>query len=194
MTDEKKNEEPITAPETIVVEKETVTETTEIKTETETITKLPEEKPEEETPPEDPTPEPVEEPVEEPVDETITKAEADKRVQGMQSVMAKKLDALRKEYDAKVNDLNTQLKTRSEELTKANARITSLESELASKSKEAEELSTKTSALAEKLEEKNKALTTLCGATLTPPEGNTVDWRKLKGKAFFDYLKSNGMY
>lgn len=38
------------------------------------------------------------------VEETVTKAEVEKRVSGMQSTMAKKMDAMKKEYDAKILD------------------------------------------------------------------------------------------
>lgn len=36
--------------------------------------------------------------------ETVTKAEADRRVSGMQSAMAKQMDAMKKDYEAKIAD------------------------------------------------------------------------------------------
>lgn len=46
----------------------------------------------------------------------IPLAEAEKRVAGMQSTMAKKLDALKKEYDAKIEEFQVQMKAKDEEL------------------------------------------------------------------------------
>lgn len=124
------------------------------------------------------------------VEETITKAEADKRVFGMQSTMAKKLDALKKEYDAKIYDFENQLKAKDEELTKAKAEITSLTDSLATEKKAHAELSEKTSALESDLEAKVNALATL-NASVLQPNMNVTNWRTLKGKAFFDYLKAH---
>jgi len=95
--------------------------------------------------------------------ETITKAEADSRVQGMQSVMAKQMDALRKDYEAKITDLTNQLKERSEELTQAQARVTSLESDLEKTNVELQET-------ASALVEKTNALATLNSEVNSPAE------------------------
>ena len=132
----------------------------------------------------------VEETAKAEVEETITKAEADKRVFGMQSTMAKKLDALKKEYDAKIYDFENQLKAKDEELTKAKAEITSLTDSLATEKKAHAELSEKTSALESDLEAKVNALATL-NASVLQPNMNVTNWRTLKGKAFFDYLKAH---
>ena len=51
----------------------------------------------------------------------VTKAEADKRVSGMQAAMAKQIDNLKKDYEAKINDFTNQLKAKDEELTGASA-------------------------------------------------------------------------
>lgn len=120
----------------------------------------------------------------------ITKAEADKRVFGMQSTMAKKLDALKKEYDAKINDFENQLKVKDEELAKVNANAISLSKDLESAKAINAELSEKTSALEKALEEKNNALATL-NASVLQPNMNVTNWRTLKGQAFFDYLKAH---
>lgn len=117
------------------------------------------------------------------VEETVTKAEADKRVSGMQSTMAKKMDAMKKEYDAKILDFENQLKTKDEELAKVKAEATSLEQRLEVANKE---LSEKTSAL----EEKSNALATLNAGVLTPTE-TKESWRNLKGQKFLDYVNAH---
>ena len=72
--------------------------------------------------------------------ETITKAECEKRVSGMQASMQKQ-----------INDFENQLKERTQELTKANAEITRLNGEL-------ENTSMELSKVASALEEKKNAL------------------------------------
>lgn len=130
----------------------------------------------------------VEEPKEEqpeekqPEEEFVPKAEADRRVSGMQSAMAKQLDALKKEYEAKLADFQVQIKAKDEELTMAKAQVTSLTESL---EKSQKELSEMTSALKEKAD----ALDALNESVLTPSE--TTDWRSLKGKAFFDWYAKN---
>jgi len=96
-------------------------------------------------------------------EETITKAEAESRVQGMQSAMAKQMDALRKDYEAKINDLTNQLKASGEELTEAKAKVTSLTADL---EKTNAELQTTASALVEK----SNALATLNAEVNSPAE------------------------
>ena len=117
------------------------------------------------------------------VEETVTKAEADKRVSGMQSAMAKKIDALRKEYDTKILDFENQLKTKDEELTKVKAEVTSLEQRLEVANKELTET-------ASALEEKSNALATLNAGVLTPTE-TKESWRNLKGQKFLDYVNAH---
>ena len=85
-------------------------------------------------------------------EETVTKAECEKRVSGMQSTM-----------QAKINDFKNQLMAKSEELTKAQTEITSLKDSL---EKASEELSKTASAL----EEKNKALERLNSNVNAKPE------------------------
>ena len=73
----------------------------------------------------------VEEPkAEEPKEEMVAKAEADKRVSGMQSTMAKQMDAMKKDYEAKIQDFEVQMKAKDEELNKAKAEVTSLNDSL----------------------------------------------------------------
>ena len=119
---------------------------------------------------------------EEPKDEMVPKAECDKRVSGMQSAMAKQMDAMKKDYEAKIADFEVQMKAKDEELTKAQAEVTSLVDSL---KKTSEELSEMTSAFKEKAD----ALDALNASVNTPKE--TTDWKSLKGKAFFDWYKKN---
>ena len=134
-----------------------------------------------EEPKEEPAAEDAEEPEPEIV-ETVPKAEADKRVSGMQSAMAKQMDAMKKDYEAKIEDFKVQIKAKDEELTKAKAEVTSLSESL---EKSEKELSEMTSAFKEKAD----ALDALNASVNTPNE--TTDWKALKGKAFFDWYAKN---
>ena len=130
---------------------------------------------------EDTKPEVVEETkAEEPKEEMVAKAEVDKRVSGMQSAMAKQMDAMKKDYEAKIADFEVQIKAKDEELTKTMALVTSLTDDLKNTS---DELSKMTSAFKEKAD----ALDALNGQVNTPKE--TTDWKSLKGQAFFDWYK-----
>ena len=119
--------------------------------------------------------------------QTITLADCEKRVSGMQSAMAKKLDALRKEYEDKISDFTSQLKVKDEELATAKADATRLVKDLETVKATNEELSKKTSALESALTEKSNALAAL-NASVNSPDDAT-DWRQLKGKAFFDWYQ-----
>lgn len=110
--------------------------------------------------------------------EMIAKAEADKRVSGMQSTMAKQMDAMKKDYEAKISEYEVQMKAKDEELITVRAEITSLTQSLDETKKELSEM---TSAFKEKAD----ALDALNGSVNTPNE--TFDWKSLKGKAFFDW-------
>lgn len=110
----------------------------------------------------------VEEPKVEDSDETmIPKAKADERVSGMQATMAKQMNAMKAEYEAKINDFTNQIKAKDEELTNAQAKVTSLESELEQAKKE---LSNMTSAF----EDKKTALENLNSQVLRPNESAKV--------------------
>ena len=110
----------------------------------------------------------VEEPKVEDSDETmIPKAKADERVSGMQATMAKQMNAMKAEYEAKINDFTNQIKAKDEELTNAKAKVTSLESELEQAKKE---LSNMTSAF----EDKKTALENLNSQVLRPNESAKV--------------------
>jgi len=128
----------------------------------------------------------VEEPKEEEVkedavvEETVPKAEVEKRVSGMQSAMAKQMDAMKKDYEAKIEDFKVQMKAKDEELAKAKAEAISLTEKL---EKSTKELSDMTSAF----KEKKNALDALNAGVNTPNE--TTDWKSLKGKEFFDWYK-----
>lgn len=118
-------------------------------------------KPAEGKPAEEPTAEPTAEPKAE--EGMITKAEADKRVSGMQSTMQKKIDSLRTDYEAKITDFTNELKAKDEELSKAQANLISLTKSLEDTKRE---LAETTSALAEK----TNALASLNANVLTPNE------------------------
>lgn len=113
---------------------------------------------------------PMEESTEEPKaeGEMIAKAEADKRVSGMQSAMAKQMNDLKKDYEAKIADLEVQMKAKDEELTKAKAEVTSLTESLDNTAKELSEM---TSAF----KEKASALDALNASVNTPDEVPTMN-------------------
>ena len=138
------------------------------------------EKPVDEKPVEDESASVQEQPVEE---EMVAKAEVDKRVSGMQSAMAKQMDTMKKDYEAKIAEFQVQVKEKDEELTKARAEVTSLTESL---EKSKKELSEMTSAFKEKAD----ALDALNNSVNTP-SAEPTDWRKLKGKAFFDWYAKN---
>ena len=116
--------------------------------------------------------------------EMVTKAEADKRVSGMQSAMAKQINDLKSDYEAKIEDFQNQLRAKNEELTTAQANVTSLTKSLADTKRE---LAETTSAL----EDKTTALARLNASVLTPNEVDPNAWKNLKGQAFFDYLRAH---
>lgn len=134
----------------------------------------------EETPAETVVEEPKDEVVEETIEETVPKAEVEKRVSGMQSAMAKQMDTMKKDYEAKIADLQVQMKAKDEELAKVNADATRLAEQLENFNKEL-------SKLASALEEKKNALDALNAGVNTPKE--TTDWKSLKGQEFFDWYK-----
>lgn len=117
---------------------------------------------------------------EQPAEEMVAKAEVDKRVSGMQSAMAKQMDAMKKDYEAKIADFQVQIKAKDEELTKAKAEVTSLSESL---EKSAKELAEMTSAFKEKAD----ALDALNASVNTPNE--QTNWKALKGQEFFDWYK-----
>ena len=121
----------------------------------------------------------------------IPRAECERRVSGMQSKMDRQIVALRKEYDEKIQDFTNQLNIRNEELTKVQAEVTSLNSELESTKKSNAELSQKISALDASLAEKTQALATRNASVLTPGKATATDWRQLKGKEFFEFLRAH---
>lgn len=124
--------------------------------------------------------------------EMITKAEADKRVFGMQSTMAKKLDALKKEYDGKIKDFENQLKVKDEELAKVNANAISLSKDLESAKAINAELSNRTSALESELAEKITALDKLNVGVLTPAVvSDAKPWTKLHGDDLLKWCREH---
>lgn len=107
-------------------------------------------------------------------EECVPKKEVDKRVSGMQAKM-----------QLHVNDLQSQLKVRDEELAKFKAEATSLKSEL---DKSTIELSKVTSALVEK---ENALAMLSANVNKMPSKIAPKGWNDLKGKEFFDYMKNN---
>ena len=101
----------------------------------------------------------------------ISQEDCEKRVSGMQAKMQRQ-----------INNFINQLKARDEELAKAKADAISLKDQL---DKSSNELSKMTSALVEK----ENALATLNACVNSPCE--TTDWRNLKGKEFWDFLKKH---
>lgn len=127
----------------------------------------------------------VEEPKSEVVEEeTVPKAEVEKRVSGMQSAMAKQMDALKKDYEAKIADFQVQMKAKDEELATVKAEATSLAKKLEDSAKELSEV---TSALAEK----TNALDALNAGVNTPNETETKPWKKLKGEALLKWCREH---
>lgn len=116
--------------------------------------------------------------------EMITKAEADKRVSGMQASMQKQINDLKKDYEERIKDFENQVKTTGEELTKAKAEVTRLTESF---EKSNRELAETTSALAEK----TTALASLNASVLTPNEVDPNSWKNLKGEAFFAWVKNH---
>lgn len=95
--------------------------------------------------------------------EIVTKAEADKRVSGMQSTMQKQIDSLKKDYEAKIEDFTNQLKAKDAELKKVQANVISLTQSLEDTKRELAET-------ASALEEKSNTLAKLNAGVLTPNE------------------------
>ena len=104
-------------------------------------------------------------------EKTVTEAECEKRVSGMQASMAKQLNA-------KTAEFQNELRARCEELTAYKNEVIGLKAEL---EKATGELQKTASALAEK----ETALATLNANVNTPAE--QTNWKALKGKAFFDW-------
>lgn len=136
----------------------------------------------EETPAETVVEEPKDEVVEEEtVEETVPKAEVEKRVSGMQSAMAKQMDNMKKDYEAKILDFQNQLRAKDEELATVKAEATSLTERLETSTKE---LSDMTSAL----EEKTNALAQLNANVNIPAESSA----KTIKQGFLRVMQPNG--
>ena len=93
--------------------------------------------------------------------ETVSKDEADRRVSGMQSAMQAQMNDLKKDYEAKLEDLNQQRKTASEELARVNDKVIGLADSLEKSKKELE-------AALSALKDRQNALDTLNSNVLTP--------------------------
>lgn len=121
---------------------------------------------------------------EQPKDEMVAKAEVDKRVSGMQSAMAKQMDAMKKDYEAKIADFEVQMKVKDEELTKARADVTSLTETLDNTTKELAEM---TSAFKEKAD----ALDALNASVNTPAAVDAKPWSKLHGEELLKWCREH---
>lgn len=121
---------------------------------------------------------------EEPKEEMVAKAEVDKRVSGMQSAMAKQMDAMKKDYEAKIQDFEVQMKVKDEELNKAKAEVISLTDSL---EKSKNELAEMTSAFKEKAE----ALDALNANVNTPAAVENKPWKKLHGEALLQWCREH---
>lgn len=127
----------------------------------------------------------VEKPVaEEPKEEMVTKAEADRRVSGMQSAMAKQLDSMKKEYEAKIEDFKVQMKAKDEELAKVKAEATSLTEKLDKSTKELSEM-------ASALEQKKNALDALNARVNTPAAVDSKPWANLHGEELLKWCREH---
>ena len=116
------------------------------------------------------------------VDDLVPKAEVEKRVSGMQSAMAKQMDAMKKDYEAKIADFQGQIKAKDEELAKVNADATSLAQKL-------EDFNKELSAMASALEEKKNALAVLNANVNTPNADVPVKTMK---QGFLRVMQPNG--
>ena len=121
---------------------------------------------------------------EEPKEEMVAKAEVDKRVSGMQSAMAKQMDAMKKDYEAKIADFEVQMRVKDEELTKARADVTSLTESLDKSTKELAEM---TSAFKEKAD----ALDALNASVNTPAAVDAKPWAKLHGEELLKWCREH---
>lgn len=118
-------------------------------------------------------------------EDMVPKAEVDKRVSGMQSTMAKQMDAMKKDYEAKIADFEVQMKAKDQELAQAKADATSLVQKLEEASRE---LSEKTSAL----EAKENALASLNASVNTPAQAEkTKPWKELHGDELLKWCREN---
>jgi len=93
----------------------------------------------------------------------VTEAEADARVSGMQSTMAKQIDALKAELAAKAEDFKNQLRAKDEELARTKDEAIGL-------AKKLEDAEGELRKAASALEEKDTALATLNANVNTPAE------------------------
>ena len=115
----------------------------------------------------------------------ITRAECERRVSGMQSVMAKQMDTLKREYEARITDFEMRLETKEKELTQAQAEVTRLSDSLDDAANELLE----TSSL---LAEKTNALDSLNAKVNTPAEvAKEKAWKNLHGDELLAYCRAH---
>lgn len=112
-------------------------------------------------------------------EEMVTKKECEKRVSGMQASMQKH-----------INDFANQLKVKDEELISARSEITRLNNDLETSNNELSSIKAELEKTASALVEKTNKLDALNAGVLAKPE-QVVDWRNLKGKEFWNFLKQH---
>lgn len=105
--------------------------------------------------------------------------------------MSKKLNALKIEHAAQIEDFKNQLKMKDEELIKANAEITSLKDSLDNSAKELLEVKGNLDQATSALMEKTNALATLNAGVNVPKDNESKKdtWKSLRGDEFFAWLK-----
>lgn len=112
-------------------------------------------------------------------DEMVSKNECEKRVSGMQASMQKQ-----------INDFVNQLKVKNEELISSKNEITSLKKDLETSNSELSSIKSELEKTTSALVDKTNKLDALNAGVLKKPD-QVVDWRNLKGKEFWNYLKQH---
>ena len=112
-------------------------------------------------------------------EEMVSKNECEKRVSGMQASMQKQ-----------INDFVNQLKVKNEELISSKNEITSLKNDLETSNSELSSIKSELEKTASALVDKTNKLDALNAGVLKKPD-QVVDWRNLKGKEFWNYLKQH---
>lgn len=112
-------------------------------------------------------------------EEMVSKNECEKRVSGMQASMQKQ-----------INDFVNQLKVKNEELISSKNEITSLKKDIETSNSELSSIKSELEKTASALVDKTNKLDALNAGVLKTPD-KVVDWRNLKGKEFWNFLKQH---
>ena len=89
-----------------------------------------------------------------------------------------------------INDFVNQLKVKNEELISSKNEITSLKKDLETSNSELSSIKSELEKTASALVDKTNKLDALNAGVLKKPD-QVVDWRNLKGKEFWNYLKQH---